>query len=453
MTKLGKLKNMIYKDLSRFDTLFEDYLSNIALTQTQSSLIDDALSEAISLFMAYYDDLNIYTQGSYAIGTIVKPLTANQSKDGIAGEYDIDIALERESWNEPTEALVKTKQILIEEYAEKVDKKERESCVRVYHSKDAGTEVVFHADYVPIKTSLYGAYRYVAKRSDNYWADSDTKKLKRWFLDFVKERPFVQALIVMLKRIRDYAGLTDALPSICVMAIVCNSYAQSDSYAEDLLEAVKRITEIFSQPYNQIRLTIPTVNENLVRKIKVVDCNRIRITFQRCLSMLDDELLRKGQPDLEKLREYLSDDFPNYLSDYPECLESLRKRGFGIELDGSLKIKEIEEDNKNASSVKNRIWYKYFGRGQKLKFLASRYDKTLYGIRWQVLNANGSEKRRGELFKARGKDGVEGSSSNEFINYETESYDGLHWIKYYVYEKSTKKVVEIGKKFHVEVKL
>ena len=48
-------------------------------------------------------------------------------------------------------------------------------------------------------------------------------------------------------------------------------------------------------------------------------------------------------------------------------------------------------------------------------------------------------------------DGVEGSSSNEFINHETESYDGTHWIKYFIYNKHTRKVVEIGKKFHVEV--
>lgn len=444
---------MIFKDLGKFDTLFEDFLLNIALTQTQSSLIDETLSDAISVFMSSYADVDVYTQGSYAMGTIVKPLTANQSKNGVAGEFDVDIVLERENWNSPIESLKETHQILVEGYADKVDKKERESCERVYHSKDSETEVLFHADYVPIKSLFHGAYRYVARRSDNYWANSNTKKLKEWFLEYANDKQFVRALIVILKRIRDYAGLTDILPSICIMAIVYKTYEQTASYAEDLLLTMRKIVEVFSQPYGQIKITIPTVEENLAKKIKAADCNKIRIAFQSCLSTLENEFLCKNKPNLDKIRDYLSDDFPKELSDYPECLESLRSRGFSIELDGSLRLKEIEEDNKNAHLAKSRIWYKYFGKGQKLKFVASNYDKSLYGIRWQVLNADGSSNRRGELFKARGKDGVAGSNSNEFINYETESYDGLHWIKYYIYEKNTKRVVEVGKKFHVEVKL
>ena len=70
-----------------------------------------------------------------------------------------------------------------------------------------------------------------------------------------------------------------------------------------------------------------------------------------------------------------------------------------------------------------------------------------------MLNAVGSENRGGNLFEARGKDGREGSSSNKFINYETESYNGIHCIKYFIYDKHTRKVVEIGKKFYVEVEL
>lgn len=42
-------------------------------------------------------------------------------------------------------------------------------------------------------------------------------------------------------------------------------------------------------------------------------------------------------------------------------------------------------------------------------------------------------------------------NSNEFINHETEEYDATQWIWYYVYSKLTKKVVEIGQKFFVEV--
>ena len=211
------------KDLRRYDTLFEDFLVNIALTQTQAVRIDETLSEAIAIFMSNYADLDVYTQGSYAMGTIVKPLTANQSKSGIGGEYDIDIVLEREEWNGPAKSLADTHNILVNEYTDKVDNKKRESCERVYHSRDLQTEVLFHADYVPVLSRLDGVCRYVARRSQDRWADSDTKRLKEWFLEYAEEKRFVQALIVILKRIRDYAELTDKFPSICIMAIVYSS--------------------------------------------------------------------------------------------------------------------------------------------------------------------------------------------------------------------------------------
>lgn len=56
---------------------------------------------------------------------------------------------------------------------------------------------------------------------------------------------------------------------------------------------------------------------------------------------------------------------------------------------------------------------------------------------------------RGSLFEARRISGDK--NSNEFINHETEQYNGRHWIKYYIYNKQTKRVVEIGEKFFVEV--
>ena len=279
--------------LSRIDTVFEDFLINIALTQSQSDLIDDALSEAISLFMSNLNDIDVYTQGSYPMGTIVKPLTANQSKNGVAGEYDIDIVLERESWGSPTESLMAVRNILRDIYGAQVDKKERESCERVYYSKAANTEVVFHADYVPIKSCFYGAFRYVAKRSENYWSESDTKKLKEWFFEYVSDKPFLQALIVILKRIRDYANLANELPSICIMAIACKDYYQSQSYAEDVIVALRKIVDVFSLPYNQIVINIPTVNENLAKKLKLLTVIKFELHSRIVFWCLKTNYLRK----------------------------------------------------------------------------------------------------------------------------------------------------------------
>lgn len=436
------------RDLKRFDTLFEDYLAKIALTQTQANLIDRALNEAASLFMSSFDNAEIYAQGSYATGTVVKPLTEYQDKSGVAGEYDVDIVIERESWAGPKDALENIKESLSMLYVDKVDQKKHESCERVYYHDDAQTGVSFHVDYVPILAKSSNTYRYVAKRSTNSWSSSDTKKLRDWFLSYIADKPFVQPTIVMLKRIRDYAGLTDCFPSICIMALVCEFYVDTQSYAGDLMLVIKKIVEVLSKPYEQISIQLPGT-ENLVGKIGRINYDKIKAMFQACLSALENELIRSDTPDMTEIREYLSDDFPVDLASYPECLESLRGRGFSIEMDGSLTKEEIIEEEKRGVSV-SKVKYRFREKGKSLKFVATHYDKAEYGIRWQVLNSADTHDRRGGLFEARGRGGKK--NSDEFINYETVKYDGIHWIRYFIYDKGTKRVVGISEKFYIEVK-
>jgi hypothetical protein len=196
-------------------------------------------------------------------------------------------------------------------------------------------------------------------------------------------------------------------------------------------------------------MRIDPIEDNLADKITAEAQQKLLNFFRRCLSDL-----RKAfdTGDIELARRYLSGAFPSNLINYPEVLEPLRNRQLGIEFDGSLNITDINEDNGKGSRL-SRIRRKFFGTGDRLIFRANQYDKHQYGIRWQVLNSEDSPsgKRRGNLFKARGADGVEGSNSDKFVNHETEQYNGEHWIKYYVYNKNSRRVVEIGRKFFVEV--
>lgn len=431
---------------NRYDTLFEEYLTRIVLTSQQASAIDVMLDETLSLFATEYEgNVEIYSQGSFAMGTTLRPLTAQQSPSGIAGEYDVDIVLERTSWTDAVSSLQSIRNVLSDEYNKKVDTKLRESCERVHHAIDEGTEVGFHVDYVPIKYNLVD--RYAARRSKNEWFSSDTKQLVEWFGDIADDNTFLPAIILTVKRMRDYAGLTDILSSIAITALVTDLYKEKTSYANDLLDVIDGIIEVFNVSHSNLTITIEPLKDDLASRI---DANQQKTILE--FFIISRQQLFEGFRDfnLPQLRAVLSDSFPADKSNYPDELEALRRRGWGIESNGSLKQVEISETGENGSFV-SKVRKRFYGSGEELIFKANVYDKREYGIRWQVLNAVESPSRRGGLFEAKGGSGAEGSSSNDYVNRETESYDGEHWIKYYVYSKVNKKVVEIGEKFFVEV--
>ncbi len=429
-----------------YDSIFEQYLVDIALTSTQSNLIDEKITETISLFLSEYGgDVDIYTQGSYAMGTTVKPLTSAQS-NGSPGEYDVDVVLERSDWKNANNSLNSVNNILVNEYAESVDKKLHESCERVFHSIEPSTGVSFHVDYVPIK--LQGTNRKAPKRSEDVWFDSDTKSLIEWFNGYADEYLYLQSQILILKRIRDTAGLTDILPSIIITALACELYQDHGSYAGDLVALLEGITRRFSVSYSELSITIPVLSDDLARKIQDVEYEKLQIFFGDILRELKEAL---SIGDLISMEQYLSPDFPTDWEKNPVFLESLRHRGWGLQLDGSLRNVDIEGKSRTGSRKSKRRWM-FYSTGAGLEFrVPTEFDKSIYGIRWQVLNSeeSGERFRRGNLFEAKAPGG--GKNSNEFVNHETEQYQGEHWIKYYVYNKRTKKVEEIGRKFYVEV--
>ena len=426
---------------NRYDSLFEEYLTNIVLTRSQANSIDQMLTETLSLFATEYEgDVEIYSQGSYAMSTIVRPLTAQQSPHGAAGEYDIDIVLERVAWTDAVDSLGNVRNVLSDEYSDKLDRKLRESCERVLHSTDDKTEVAFHVDYVPIKSSQ--ANRYAARRSGNEWFSSDTKQLVEWFSDVASENTFLPAIILILKRMRDMAGLTDTLSSICITALVCSLYENKYSYADDLMNILDGAIRIFNVPHDELTITLEPLEDDLADRINTTQQQSILGFLVNARKILNEGF---AEANLPKLRSILSTSFPADISDYPVELEPLRRRDWGIETDGTLRKVGIGEYQAKGTVI-TRQWRKFAGVGEPLEFRANTYDRQQYGIRW---NAAGSPDVRGSLFEAHRIGG--GKNSNEYINHETERYDGKHWVKYYIYDKLTKRVVEIGEKFFVEV--
>lgn len=433
-------------NLKNYDTLFEDFLTKLVLTKKQADAIEDKMEETLSLFLAEHEgDVEIYAQGSYAMGTTVRPLSKAQNPHGVAGEYDVDMVLQRSAWTSADESLKSVRSVLNDIYKDKVDGKLRETCERVFHDVDPNTEIGFHVDYVPIK--LFAEGRHAAKRTPNKWFPSDTKHLAEWFNELSQNLTYLPSLILIIKRIRDTAGNSDLISSICITALVCNLYEEKQSYAEELLAILEGIVGVFDVPHQLLSIRLEPLEDDLADRIDEKQHTEILTFFKHVL----DELSKAfTSGDIKTIRNILSTSFPANFENFPGELEPLRNRGWGIETNGSLKQVEISETGENGSLI-SRVRKKFYGAGEQLVFRANVYDKHSYGVRWQVLNEDGSPSRRGNLFSAKGPSGHEGSNSNEYVNYETESYNGEHWIKYYVYDKSTKRVVEIGEKFFVEV--
>lgn len=215
----------------------------------------------------------------------------------------------------------------------------------------------------------------------------------------------------------------------------------------DLLWILKEAIATFNVAHDDLSIRIEPLEDDLANKI---DASMQAKILAFLVKSYED--LSKGfeEADTTKLRDVLSGAFPSNIDEFPDEQEPLRRRGWGIETDGSLKEVDIAEIRQHGRMV-SRNMQKFFGKGEQLEFHATPYEKSEYGIRWQVLNARGSKEVRGNLFPAKTAGGHK--NSNEFVNHETESYDGVHWIKYFIYSKMTKRVVEIGKRYTVAVEL
>src|SRR5581483_2457595 len=266
-------------NLVKFNPILEEYIAAVNPTPTQDATINSALVSILGLMLSEFSDAEGYAQGSYATDTIVKPLTAAQSSNGVAGEYDIDIVVERANWGSPVDALDFVGSVLEGDprYNKMPIDKTKNSCVRIEYAEDS-TGVRFHVDIVP--TKLENGIRFVADREQGEWKSSDAKLFAERFNQEVDQTPALRSLAIILKRLRDRNGLTDNLKSILVLTLVLGCYAPQGSLMGNLsalLESIKRVLGPAGTP--------PPVINNPVNS---------------------DEDLMSGVKDIEDLREFFA---------------------------------------------------------------------------------------------------------------------------------------------------
>lgn len=231
-------------NLNKFDSPLADYLKAISLNATQDDRINSALVNMSAVMLAAFPDAEIYAQGSYALDTLAKPLTAKQG-NGKAGEYDIDIAIERGDWEGAVDALKEIARIAKEHhiYGGMTIEEDHNRCIRIEYAPD-DTGVSFHIDLVAIKTTDEG--RKVADRADNDWKPSDAKQFVDWFNELADKTPNLRPLIVMLKRLRDLSSHNDNLKSIMTVTLTTQCYTAQGSLMGDLVALLEEIKLLFS---------------------------------------------------------------------------------------------------------------------------------------------------------------------------------------------------------------
>jgi predicted nucleotidyltransferase len=429
--------------LNRYDATIEDYLANIVLTKSQTDIIDKELTSLSELFATNYEgDVEIYLQGSFATGTTVKPLTENQSENG-AGEFDIDIVLERASWGDAVGSLEEIKEILLdsEEYSKKLVSENKNSCVRIEFSPDPDTGVVFHIDVTPIK--LIEGQRLVSSRRERAWATSDPKKLVEWTNRVLADNPYAASQVLIIKRMRDVAGLNN---SIVILALIGKKYEDAGSYAEDLIKLLEKIYAFLSTGIERIRLTNPINDkENIIQSWEVNPkiFDGVIKFFGSSLSTIRDGL---NTENFTAIQQILSDDFPS--QPLPTNVDSLRSEMITIATNGDFQRVKINSMAKFGKRVRTNLWL-FFERSKAIHFVFL-YPNNDDMILWQVCNSPGSEKLRGDLFRARALGDEPGTSTDKRVNNENELYLGKHWIRCFAINSSNQ-VIARGSKVYVQV--
>lgn len=435
-------------DRRGFDTSFEQFLANIVLTESQANRIDDALTSISTLFLEEFEgDVEIYVQGSFATNTTVKPLTDAQSVHG-PGEFDIDIVLEKKNWKDAVTALEIIEKTLLENtsYSSKVSSTKKQSCVRLEYAPNEATGVGFHVDIVPI-IHEFGSRR-VAIRNGNIWKISDSIKLIEWTKTKQGQLPYLTASILMLKRLRDMARLTEDITSIVLFSLLDECYAQQSTYADDLTDCIKKINNKLSVGIDNLNITNPVnKEEDLVGKWRSnpnIFYNVLKFfnTINEYIPVaIDDQAT-------DVLRELISDDFP--LEVLPEYVKSLRSIKITVAGADEIKKGKIEATSRFGKKVSGNI-YIFFERNKPIKFVA-KGTGIGENILWQVANDPRSESVRGGYFQARELDGGFGSSADPRINHENETYPGKHWIRFVSYD-SDNHLSTLSNKFFVEVRV
>ena len=203
----------------KHEKAFKDFLSNeVNLNQTRLDTLDnhvDAITEVLSNMKGYE---SYEKQGSYATGTIIKPV-------GDKDQYDADLILMMEddpdTYPSPKTYIEGVLNHLKSHgtYENKVSRKTR--CVRVNYESDC------HLDLVPCVDRQHGLY--ICNWKTDTWEITDGNDYKNWFLaKNRKTKGNLRRVTRLVKFLRDHKN-TFTAPSIILTTLLGQEIQQYES--------------------------------------------------------------------------------------------------------------------------------------------------------------------------------------------------------------------------------
>ena len=215
---------------------FADFLRD-EVNLNQSRL--DRLETAVGAVNAYLrDNLTGYQkmerQGSYALGTLIKPVDDNDEYDA-----DIQIVMNPNSQWEARDYVLGANRTLADNktYADKLRLKTR--CVTVDYAGD------FHLDVVP-RVTINGK-RYVCNRIDNKFEETDGNGYRDWFNEKNRiTRGNLKRVVRMLKHLRDHKNSFTA-KSILLTTLAGNTIRASDEGTEAVSTVADTLETVLSR--------------------------------------------------------------------------------------------------------------------------------------------------------------------------------------------------------------
>ena len=224
--------------------------SRLDRLETSVSAVNDYLKGNLSGYQ------KMERQGSYALGTLIKPVDDNDEYDG----YDADIQIvmnPNPSWGAKDYVLEINRTLACNKaYADKLRLKTR--CVTVDYASD------FHLDVVP-RVTINGKH-YVCNRIDNKFEETDGTGYRDWFNE--KNRITggnLKRVVRLLKHLRDHKNSFTA-KSILLTTLAGNTIKSSDegttavSTVADTLETVlSRMNDYLQQHPNMPEIKNPVL--------------------------------------------------------------------------------------------------------------------------------------------------------------------------------------------------
>lgn len=411
----------------------------------------------------------IFIQGSFKLGTAIKPITSD-------GAYDIDMVL---VINKLTKLdisqcdLKKEVGKVIENYRVqnclKNEIKDGKRCWTIDYVDDHN----FHVDILPsLQNNQTNVLSYTNKNNEFYYTISDLwdvtnpKDYYLWFikhsnLEYVKKR-YAQKMKMEVENIPDYKIKThlqriiqifkrhaevmfeDELeykPSSIIITTLCTkAYSKirvNELYFEDLLKEVAKglLNELDFSDGKYCVLNPVYQKENLSQKwgneeyydyfLKWVD----QLIFD--LNVMNGITKRKEEFNLLR-RSLLKNKDSNMLQKNLDLLPHHKKMVWKDEIWKKVVIKAllVDDNRKSIGMLKSN---ELVDKGKNIMFIAETEHIDLYNVFWQITNtgleAQRDKQLRGDFYETEVSRGTK-------MRVETTSYSGKHYVEAFIVDKN-----------------